>query len=230
VQFPCASPAQFDHWRRDLVSLPAALIEISPKSGAGQPIPREVLTMSVEKYEQHERRYQQALKKLTEAQQANADPASIEKLKNSTERWRKVRDTWEQEQKPLRECMHLHNINSLGELQELANRDDCKSLPVHPAQLYSSVNAFLLAFLLNAIFYRRKRHGVAFGMMWVLYPFARIVEEAIRADNPLDTGGLTISQAVSVGGLVFAAVWFWWIRKQPLRSPRAVAVEPPRAA
>jgi len=109
--------------------------------------------------------------------------------------------------------------------QELARREDCKSLPVHPAQLYSSINAFLLAFVLNAIFYRRKRHGVVFGLMWVLYPIARIVEEAIRADNPLDTGGLTISQAVSVGGLIFALVWFWWLYRQPLRSPRAVAVE-----
>jgi len=225
VRFPCGSPVQLDQWRRGLVSLPAALVEIHPATGIGQPIPRELLTMSMKKYERHERRYQRAAAKLAEAERSHDDPARIERLREVVEQYRKIRNEWYNSQQPVRECMRLHDLKSLGDLQELARREDCKSLPVHPAQLYSSINAFLLAFVLNAIFYRRKRHGVVFGLMWVLYPIARIVEEAIRADNPLDTGGLTISQAVSVGGLIFALVWFWWLYRQPLRSPRAVAVE-----
>jgi prolipoprotein diacylglyceryltransferase len=63
--------------------------------------------------------------------------------------------------------------------------------------------------------------------MWLLYPITRIVLETIRADNPLDTAGLTISQGVSVLGLVFAVVWLYGIYRAPQRSPHATPWVPP---
>ncbi len=101
------------------------------------------------------------------------------------------------------------------------------SLPVHPAQLYGLINAVLLSVLLSRLFYRRRRHGVVFGLMLVLYPITRVVLELVRVDNPHDTTGLTISQAVSVGmfafGLIYLALLVAWL---PVRSARAVACAP----
>jgi phosphatidylglycerol:prolipoprotein diacylglycerol transferase len=72
------------------------------------------------------------------------------------------------------------------------------SLPTHPTQLYASINALLLSFLLAALFYVRKRHGVVFVALFLLYAPSRFILEILRADNPRDTFGLTISQFVSV--------------------------------
>jgi hypothetical protein len=112
------------------------------------------------------------------------------------------------------------------ELAQLAGQ--YRSLPVHPAQLYALVNAVLLSVLLSRVLYRRKRHGMVFGLMLVIYPITRVILETIRVDNPHDTAGLTISQAVSVGvfalGVLYMLVLYL---KLPLRSERALVYAPP---
>jgi prolipoprotein diacylglyceryl transferase len=228
VQFPCSSPAQIDEWTRCEVTLPAPLIYINPRTGYATPIPRDLLTMSPGKRLVAERRYEQLDEKLQELQRTRAPEAAIARAQAQLTRARGVRDEVRMAEAPLLDNMRLYNLKP-SDIERLAQRSDSKSAYVQPTQLYACVNAFLLAFLLNAIFYRRKRHGVVFGMLWLLYPIARFVEEAIRADNPLDSGFgiLTISQAVSLGGLLFAAVYFWWLWRLPLRSPRAVAYVPP---
>jgi len=51
--------------------------------------------------------------------------------------------------------------------------------------------------------------------------------EVIRADNPHDVGGLTISQGVSVALFVAALLYFVVLYKfMPERSPYAVPEEP----
>ncbi|MBN1488280.1 MAG: prolipoprotein diacylglyceryl transferase, partial [Phycisphaerae bacterium] len=149
--------------------------------------------------------------------------AILESVVKKQEKWR---NELRASLRPLLANMELYHLKP-SDVEQRAKQADCKSLHVHPAQLYASVNAFLLAFLLNAIFHRRKRHGILVGILFILYPITRIVLEAIRADNPLDTGGLTVSQAVSVAGIVFGILWLLWIYRQPLRSPRAVAFIPP---
>lgn len=108
-----------------------------------------------------------------------------------------------------------------------ATSNEFRSRHVHPAQLYSSMDGILLAILLNAYFYRRKRHGMVFVALLLLYPAARIVEEIIRSDNPHDALGLTISQFVSVLLLLLGASLWVVYRRLPLRSPRAVPYVPP---
>lgn len=108
------------------------------------------------------------------------------------------------------------------QLAALADSRACRSIGIHPTQLYASIGGFLLAILLNAIFYRRQRQGLVFGILFICYPLMRIVEEIIRYDNPYDTAGLTISQFVSVLLLVFGVAWLVAIYRQPLRSPRAI--------
>ena len=107
-----------------------------------------------------------------------------------------------------------------SELQDLAAQ--CRSLPVHPAQLYAMVNGVLLCLLLYHVLLRRRRHGVVFGLMLILYPITRIILELIRVDNPT-RGGLTISQSVSLALLVIGVIYLVVLYRQlPERSPRAV--------
>jgi phosphatidylglycerol---prolipoprotein diacylglyceryl transferase len=123
-----------------------------------------------------------------------------------------------------------HQLNeyhmTVTELADLAHEQG-RSLPVHPVQVYASLNGLLLAMLLNEIFYRRKRHGMVFALMLMLYPAARIMEEIIRIDNPHDTAGLTISQFVSVLLLLTGVALFYAFKKMPERSPLAVPFVPP---
>jgi len=113
------------------------------------------------------------------------------------------------------------------ELIKMAQRSEYRSLRLHPAQLYASLDGFILALLLSTIFYRRKRHGVVFGLLLLLYPLCRFCEEIIRIDNPHDTAGLTISQFVSLLIAVVGAAWLIAIYRMPIRSPLAVPFEPP---
>jgi phosphatidylglycerol---prolipoprotein diacylglyceryl transferase len=93
-----------------------------------------------------------------------------------------------------------------------------RSLPVHPAQVYSSITAGLLAWVLWSYYPLRRRDGQVTALMITLYPIARFFEEMIRVDEPSVFGtGLSISQNVSVI-LLLAAIGMWiWLARQPLR-------------
>ncbi|MEM7810176.1 MAG: prolipoprotein diacylglyceryl transferase [Planctomycetota bacterium] len=83
--------------------------------------------------------------------------------------------------------------------------------PLHPTQIYSAVNAAMLAWLTSGVFKTRPRHGVVLALALIVYPFTRFMIEIIRGDEGGQFGTeLTISQWVSLGlsasGLVLAAV------------------------
>lgn len=92
-----------------------------------------------------------------------------------------------------------------------------RSEPVHPTQIYSSINALLLCLFLLAYDPFRRRDGELFAMMLTIYPIARFLLEMIRADEPPIFGtGLTIAQNVSLIMLVSTAgLWIWILRKPP---------------
>ena len=58
-----------------------------------------------------------------------------------------------------------------------------RSLPVHPTQLYSSINAFLLCFFLLAFEPFKRHDGMVFALMLTIYPMARFLLEIIRTDE-----------------------------------------------
>jgi prolipoprotein diacylglyceryltransferase len=113
------------------------------------------------------------------------------------------------------------------ELAALTRLPENQSLPVHPAQIYASIGGMLLALLLNAMFYRRNRQGTVFGVLFLLYPIMRVIEEIIRIDNPHDTAGLTISQFISLLFFVGAIIWLIVMYRLPMRSPKAIPYVPP---
>jgi prolipoprotein diacylglyceryltransferase len=99
---------------------------------------------------------------------------------------------------------------------------------VFSAQPFGVANAMILSGVLSLFFHRRRVHGSVFGLMFILYPITRVILEWIRADNPIDAGGLTISQAISLGVLPMALLYMLIIYKfLPPQSPRAAIWRPP---
>ncbi len=91
-----------------------------------------------------------------------------------------------------------------------------RSLPVHPVQLYSAASAAALSLLLWAWYPLRRRDGELIAGLLLLYPITRILEEAVRDDEPGRFGtALTISQWVSVGLLAAGAGLAWYLAKRP---------------
>ncbi|MCA9239714.1 MAG: prolipoprotein diacylglyceryl transferase [Planctomycetales bacterium] len=91
-----------------------------------------------------------------------------------------------------------------------------RSLPVHPTQLYSALNAVLLSWLCWAFYAFRRRDGEVIGLLLALYPISRLLLETIRTDESDFLGtSLSISQNVSIVLLLLVAVYWAWLVRQP---------------
>lgn len=90
-----------------------------------------------------------------------------------------------------------------------------RSLATHPTQIYSAVDAFLLALFLWFYWFVRKGVGEVFGWMLLLHGISRFLLELIRRDE-LGVWGtsLTISQWISLGLLLIGLVWVGIVRSQ----------------
>ena len=96
-----------------------------------------------------------------------------------------------------------------------------RTLPIHPAQLYASLDAALLALLTIAFTPFARRDGEVFAVIITLHPISRILLEEIRVDEPPALGTpLSISQLMSVGILACAMVFWWWLSRQPQKESR----------
>jgi hypothetical protein len=222
VQFPYGSPAHIRHWEQRLVTVPAELVSTSKELLQPYLVPEFQIFMPVEKRQGLLR----AAQDLEQAYKAMRDPEAPEAKKLRRE-WEAAKKKASAELGSLLEAQSYpsranpQRQTSVSELEELAR--GCRSMPVHPAQLYATVGAMLLSLLLGMVFYRRKRHGMVIGLVLLLYPIQRTLEEIIRADNPQDVAGLTVSQSISLGlfllGLVYLVVLY---KAFPERSPLAI--------
>jgi phosphatidylglycerol---prolipoprotein diacylglyceryl transferase len=100
-----------------------------------------------------------------------------------------------------------------------------RSLPVHPTQLYSAIDAGLLCWLLWSYYPFRRRDGEVTALMLTLHPISRFLLEVIRVDESAVFGtGLSISQNFRIMFLVLALVgWAMLLRQPPHRAPLAAA-------
>ena len=95
------------------------------------------------------------------------------------------------------------------------------SLPLHPTQIYSSLNAFLLAFVTASYYPHRIRDGAVLAIACIVYPITRFMLELVRGDElgQFNTN-FTISQWVSfllcACGVAFAV--FLAVRSRPLAT------------
>ncbi len=121
------------------------------------------------------------------------------------------------------EILHAFDVKQSLRLQtesdriiQLASIDPTRSFPVHPTQLYSAINAVLMAWLLWSFYPFRLRDGEVTALMLTLYPVARFLLEIIRIDESAVFGtGLSISQNISILLLAGAIVLWLWLRSQP---------------
>jgi phosphatidylglycerol:prolipoprotein diacylglycerol transferase len=91
------------------------------------------------------------------------------------------------------------------------------SLPVHPSQIYSTIDALLLCLFLLAYYPYRRRDGELAALTMILHPISRYLIEIIRNDeSPIFGTGLTISQNISLG-ILFLGVALWiYVSRKPL--------------
>ncbi len=92
------------------------------------------------------------------------------------------------------------------------------SRPVHPAQLYSVIDALLLCFLLLAFEPYKRRDGELTALVLTIHPISRFLLEIIRVDESAVFGtGMSISQNISVailaGGVALWIYLLWRPRK-----------------
>lgn len=91
-----------------------------------------------------------------------------------------------------------------------------RTRPVHPTQIYSSINAVLLCLLTLAVFPYRRRDGEVFALLIAAYAVTRFLLEMIRTDESSFAGtGMTISQNVSVGMLIGVALLGAYLARRP---------------
>jgi phosphatidylglycerol---prolipoprotein diacylglyceryl transferase len=91
-----------------------------------------------------------------------------------------------------------------------------RSLPVHPAQAYSAIDAGLLCWLLWSYFPFRRRDGEVIALLLTIHPITRFLLEIIRTDEPAVFGtGLSISQNISILLLACGVGLWWYISRQP---------------
>ena len=94
-----------------------------------------------------------------------------------------------------------------------------RSLPVHPTQIYSSLNACLLFLLTLACFPYRRRHGQVIALLLTLYAITRFLLELIRTDERAFAAQMTISQNVSVViTMAMIALWIFVMRQPRFES------------
>jgi phosphatidylglycerol:prolipoprotein diacylglycerol transferase len=84
------------------------------------------------------------------------------------------------------------------------------TLPLHPTQLYSTLDGLILMTLLFAYFPVRKRDGQVMGLLMLTYPISRFLIEQLRNDEGVFFAGMTISQFISLGIFTFG-LGFWFV-------------------
>ncbi len=232
MTFPFASGAHFRQWESRQLAVPAELIYDNAENvNAPYLLFGESLTAPDEEIDGPVDRLRELRRRRADAAGSGADAAEMAGLDQEIEATTAEITQLAPTHFTVLDSMRYASRRDPGtkmskrELAELARQH--RSLPVHPAQLYGLINAALLSLFLSCLFYRRKRHGVVFGLMLVLYPITRVVLELIRVDNPLDTVGLTISQAVSLGVCAVGVAYLIGVcTRLPLRSERALAFAP----
>jgi phosphatidylglycerol:prolipoprotein diacylglycerol transferase len=85
------------------------------------------------------------------------------------------------------------------------------TMPLHPTQIYSSIDGFLLALVTALLLRERRWQGEVFAWGCVLYSITRFLMEFIRGDEMGQLGtGLTISQLYSLGIAILGLIIIAW--------------------
>jgi phosphatidylglycerol:prolipoprotein diacylglycerol transferase len=104
-----------------------------------------------------------------------------------------------------------------GRLYRIIDPLPSHSLPIHPTQLYASLNAALICGFLFFLWPNTLRDGVVLGAWLVMCGTSRMLEEWIRVDELGQFGtSLTIAQWISLFGIVGGLILLSFVWKRPL--------------
>lgn len=103
----------------------------------------------------------------------------------------------------------------------MLSADAERSLAVHPVQLYEAFSMLLLFWVLMRQFKQRRFSGEIFCLFALSYAAVRFWLEFLRADNPSDYLGMTISQVISI--LVATACGTTFFIKRLLQNRRGIS-------
>jgi phosphatidylglycerol---prolipoprotein diacylglyceryl transferase len=98
------------------------------------------------------------------------------------------------------------------------------SLPMHPTQLYSAINGFLIVLVLLAFQPFRRHEGAVIALLMILKGITRFLLEALRLDNPPTFTGLTVSQNIAIVLVAGGVVLMLWVQTRPLPPANAPTV------
>ena len=105
------------------------------------------------------------------------------------------------------------------------------SAPIHPAQLYSTIDGLLICLFLLAYDPFKRRDGELLAWAATIYPITRFLMEIIRTDEgPVFGTTLSISQNISLLILAGVAIFWWYLSRQPRKIAWPVPASPPPTA
>jgi len=227
VRFPYGSPAMAQHYQFGERVIPKELIYVLP-TGESIPLPRDYLEAAVADdggtLAELTRQRAAAHERLEAAVKSGADEAAQRPLRARLEQAEQALARYHTGSPAALARQQAERFGlTPRQLADLAA--SYRSKPVHPTQLYETVTGLLLCWLLTRLFYYRERHGIIGAWFLILYAVARFLLELLRQDNPLDVGGLTISQAISLGTFLTGWLWLYVVHyRLPPISPRAAPV------
>ena len=89
---------------------------------------------------------------------------------------------------------------------------------LHPAQLYSTATALLLASICVAFFTVRRAPGLVFALMAILEGISRYLLELLRAEPPV-LGHMSLSMVIGVGMVALGiALWVVFSKMEPVSA------------
>ncbi len=108
--------------------------------------------------------------------------------------------------------------------RKLVDADATCTPPLHPTQIYSSIDGFLIAAITTWYFGHRRRNGEVLAVALMIYPITRFCLEMLRADEvgQLRTS-LTTAQLVSILLFLINLGFMYYLSRRPaVREPITV--------
>jgi phosphatidylglycerol:prolipoprotein diacylglycerol transferase len=118
-------------------------------------------------------------------------------------------------------------FSSLVEKHLLKTESICTP-PLHPTQIYSSIDGFFIAAVTMWYFGHRRRNGEVLSVALIIYPITRFCMELLRADEVGKFGTtLTISQWISIALFLLNIPYMIYLSRLPaVREPLITTAEP----
>jgi phosphatidylglycerol:prolipoprotein diacylglycerol transferase len=117
------------------------------------------------------------------------------------------------------DALPLNNPVFASQLNEhLISTDALCSLPVYPTQVFEAIFCVGLFVFLAILSNRKPKHGLILGLLMLLYSAGRFTIEFWRGDKDGVLLGLTDSQLISLGVIIFAIAFLVYICRKPAKE------------